>query len=684
MKTSRYVLLSPAVLLEYIYTDPGAPDLLTNTFYRVRNSHTNIGQVPQIAILNLDNQEDITGNVQERSALRSGGATYKYLDADQTPTWLTYDQDVQVTQVAANSQPFDEVRFHIMSGYTFDGIDGLLMSVQATERSGKKLTLCQLAYQKSAAWATFNPRPILVNDRLYDRYVSVMIPSVNLIQQAYDALEGSPSQASTFAALISSDGKAFTRDAPLTVNVSEISSTTSQIVGPATYLTFFAGPASTVSVNQADEAAALAAVIQPSTGGDYFEYFATWNGQFIEDYIYQQAGLGNTYSLIHELRVVEQLGGSFVTTAQFQFIQDQDFGEPNLFRPVVRNAATAITYSLDYTAKLWNKRDASQIIRTASYTGYNPKDWGPQLDRIDLLYKPEPQRVYNKVISGPTFTSLSYRPSGGDVVVATTTTVVPVFFDKANVLVSESTLYVGKDGGLSQGSTSYALKGVGEININVDPFDNWYKFQVFQVTDGAPTPVDLGTNVEYSLVFIADDGTKLSYPMATTTGAGDITQGVAAFKIPGEDTAKLLSIAEKKFYLVITGANAGTSSVYWGWFNSPEQLTPAPEPISVSAAEAPSATVNTSDVPQPVQAPATDQTNAGLPTLPSGTKIPAGTKQETIQQLKQTSPGSGSSVATSKSSILSKMKPKAPNKTKDVQAKQSESTLKTKLTGGNT
>lgn len=697
--TSRFVQLTPYCLLEYQYTNPTAPEDYSFDFYRIENKSQDY-----IHIMNVDNADSTTRNVQERSAVQTGNGTYVDTDKDQIPTYLDYQAvNKPRTQITAANCPYDTVLFHFQAGYNFESLDGVMMQITADERAisdlngqPQKLILANLVFLKTADYFEFNPKPVLLGDKVYDKFVKVRIPSIKLNNDIFYSLEGNPTQSQSFVAKITSNGMGFLRANPLKISMIEIASTTVLEIGTAEYNQYNIGKTSTVSINQADEFALLGATIQASQGGDYFEYFSTWAGGFIEDYIGLTSGLpGYDYIVIHELRVLEQVGSLFNETAFFQSIQEDNFDTPQLFRPIVHNASTAVSFTIEYVMRLYNKADSQQLIRTASLTNFNPKQWGKNIAKIQLLNEPEALKVYNKIVAGPSLPETTFLnnslpvqvgaanggASGGTTVVKVS---VPAFFDSTLVTVQSDTMNLNADGQLElqPSSTSQPVYGQGDATIVITPFDNYFKFTILKsesTTGNVPAPLDLGQNAEYFIVFITNEGTKKMYPFIPDAKIGDPQQGDLVFKIPGSDAVNILNYNNRQFWLVSRFADTGNETgIYHGEFVTVDEMedkrnrdrsaaerskTQAEHDQRITdlenklaAAEAALEATQSSGTDSPT---AIDAGKKGNNMTGEKVKIPAGLSQDTIEQIKVKVPGLSKSIPkSSKTSVVSTIKPK--------------------------
>ena len=77
--------------------------------------------------------------------------------------------------------------------------------------------------------------------------------------------------------------------------------------------------------------------------------------------------------------------------------QDTDFDEPVLFRPIIKNANSAVSFSINYVLRLYNKADATQIIKNAKLTSFDTQKYGRQMIQINLGVVPTVANVYNRI-----------------------------------------------------------------------------------------------------------------------------------------------------------------------------------------------------------------------------------------------------------------------------------------------
>jgi hypothetical protein len=140
-----------------------------------------------------------------------------------------------------------------------------------------------------------------------------------------------------------------------------------------------------------------AQVIQ-STNGDYFELSGEVAGSSMENLIGQLNSSGGNYVVFHEVSVTEQVGAVFSQTSFQVFTQKgPNFDEPILFRPIIKNANTAVSFNINYILRLYNTVDATQIIKNASLTSFETQKYGRQMLQINLGVVPTVANVYNQI-----------------------------------------------------------------------------------------------------------------------------------------------------------------------------------------------------------------------------------------------------------------------------------------------
>jgi tetratricopeptide (TPR) repeat protein len=57
------------------------------------------------------------------------------------------------------------------------------------------------------------------------------------------------------------------------------------------------------------------------------------------------------------------------------YTQTSNYDDPILFRPIILNSANAVSFSIDYTLRIYNRSDGTQIIKKARITSFDVKKY---------------------------------------------------------------------------------------------------------------------------------------------------------------------------------------------------------------------------------------------------------------------------------------------------------------------
>ena len=558
MATSSYIQISDYALLEYIYDS----EIVTTTQakpLRLYNNYSN-----EYQFLNNAQALGITENVLDNSAARLGRESTKwaYLDVDSVTPVIQIDSNftlVDLTSVLITNIQYDRVKLHLLSGYDFPGLDGIILQIRWNEwnsngTGGRNFTAASQVYVKGEERIQFSLQPLFVGDRLYDKYIEFAVPSLAEVNFDY---WNSPTAPNTIGYNYTFGNIGFSENSQITAQLFEINSTQTER-GNRYFVT---GESYTASFNQKDVYSYVAAVVQENTQYDYIEYYPTWNGQFIEDYIVLLNSGGGDWVVVNQLDVNEQLGSVFVNTFSLTSLQDTNLNQPAVFRPIVRNAVAAISFTVVYTMRLMNRANGQEIIRIATYTSFEPKKYGPQLSRINILEGFRPVKVYNKIVKmteDDLTTSVQYI---GSPTVMTQNIYVNSYYD-VNYISVDSTSNLSD----TLGNTVWP-QGLNTIFIN--KFDNYVKFKIYTKSADKKQNVslDLSSNgMNIKLAFIYDDQSKIYIDPTLDQAAADPGAGEILFRIDDSISTKLLAGKGREYFIVNKNDMGDEVLIYSGTF----------------------------------------------------------------------------------------------------------------------
>ena len=549
---SKYVSINDFVLLEYefnrdgVTTSPTLPYLMT----------TELGTKEYFDL-------GSTGNTNNGFELNSIPAnvqrTQWYTDPNNPGDyWNFFDTSTAITP---NPYQHDTVKIHIVSGYNFDDISGFLLQIRAQDTSSNLVDMSNFTWIKQVQGSDvnkFSSNTLYLGNRFYDKYVELKIPSIGV-------LGGDQSSAVGLALNI-----APLSDAHITYSTIETIDNAQYIL---TEIISTQLPVTSVADN-------FNCFIAESTSGDYIEFYAIWNdliiGEFMPDIesgrirLYtsnnpndnfenfsDQYGVGSAkWVVMHELYVYEHIpGGTSLQTSKFVFTQEDNFIEPNFFRPVIENSDIASSYTIDYICRLMNRMDGSQIIRRASFASTDPTKYGRRFIRLNVdnvipynvfnRLEPEAKNILN--LSG------DERPK-----------FVKVFYDTTNVVLNAENTVLPQGTGplfLKKGDSIYNFK-FDRLNVNKDPIER--------------ENVDLSGAYRYQLLFVLDDDSKYEIPPTFSTNMNTVL-GQLEFKIMGAQIQQLLKQTNNTYSIQILNPDGTSYTFYEGLFFDFSNITEVSE-----------------------------------------------------------------------------------------------------------
>jgi len=558
--TSKYIQLTPYLVLEYMYASQPNPQTyntnngggnptvgfnkLINGILEYKGSPTN-----EVQIYNLDQNYVTTQNTALNNVVKTSENSFIPLNPNLIVPYndfnpkLTPTANLEISFPTNISVVYDTVRYHILQGYNLENIDGLIISIAYLDQDGSYVTFSQIELSSGTAQNyTLDPNPLTIGSNIYDKYFEILIPSLVDMNNQYAAASYS-NKPDTLAGKTSRSGRGYVTGSPMRISVWQIDDTT-QVNGYDKYgSTLYA----TLSLESEDPFSNIGAYIGSARNGDYFEYFATDSGGFIENFILFQNSIGNQYYIDHKVETVEQIGAAFIVTNNFSTIQTTAFDVPLLYRPIVRYPSIASGFTLRYTMTLVNSVDQSRLVRNASFTSLDTGRYGPEIAPLQLSVFPQTQKIYNKLANQ---SSISVPAN----------TLVPreiikyqnVFVENNTVNLTMSNLSVKgitidqANGGVTQ-TISY---GLGQAYIRISPFDNFYKFTFYKRNaNGTMDLLDLTSSGTFKLVFIDNKNNKLFAPSIVGNNLANAAKGELAFKVDESLANQILTFSNRRFYV---------------------------------------------------------------------------------------------------------------------------------------
>ena len=562
--TSKFVQLTPYLLMEYMYADQPQPE-----DYFVNSGPTTIGydklingyQDNAVQIFNPNADYDLTHNTASNSVVQISTNSFVTLDSNLIIPFndysdqLTNTNDLPIVFPSNLLVVYDTVRYHIRAGYNLSNIDGLILKVEYQDQNLYYVTASQILLKKGTEQDyELNPNPVVIGSNIYDKYFEIKLP--NLKDMNYKYLSASDFfRPQTLASLISQSGDGFVSNAPIRISAWQVQSTT-DFEG---YSRYDSSRVALLSLEQEDPFSNIGATIKESSRGQFFEYYATDNEGFVEDFILFQNSIGNSYYISHQIEVLEQIGAAIIETSRFESTQTTAYDSPNYYRPIVRNAAYSSSFFLRYTMSLINSVDQSRVIRTSTYASNNPAQWGTTITPIKLQNLPQVQKIYNRVYSASSISVGSSNTAAPKEIIRYTNV-----FIQQNYVTATAANLTFTNGNLTQnnGTSEVTALGVGKLIIPISPFDNYFKFKfVKEGPNGIPVAIDLSNSGLYKIAFLDDAGNKNYVPALEDNNIAKPALGELAFKVDESQSTKVLKFADRRFFITNGNVTAQAQTV---------------------------------------------------------------------------------------------------------------------------
>ena len=556
--TSKYVQLTPYLVMEYMYADQPNPQTyfvnagnpavgfnrLVNGIIEFKGSPTN-----DIQIFNQDANYSVTQNTSLNNVVRVSENAFIPLNPNLIVPYndfnssLTPTANLPIVFPSNISVVYDTVRYHVLQGYNLNNIDGLIISTSYLDVDGSYVVFSQIKISSGSAQDyTLNPNPLTIGSNIFDKYYEIDIPSLVDMNNQYAAATDA-NKPNTLAGKTSKSGRGYVTASPIRISCFEIGDIT-QVNG---YDQLGVNLIANLSLESEDPFTNIGAYIAPADTGDFFEYFATDNGGFIENFILFQNSIGNQYYIDHKVETIEQIGAALIPTMNFSTIQTTAYDIPLLYRPIVRYPAVSASFTLRYTMTLINSKDQSRLVRIASFTSTSVARYGPFIAPLQLSVLPQVQKIYNKIASPTNITVPSNSIVPREIVKYAN-----VFVERNQVNTTMSNLVV-KGNTITQadaGATDSVSFGMGQAFINISPFDNYYKFTFFKRNqDGTTDFIDLTSSGTFQMAFIDNSNNKLFAPSIADKNLANSAKGELAFKVDQSLSSQILTFTNRRFYI---------------------------------------------------------------------------------------------------------------------------------------
>lgn len=556
--TSRFLQINSSLLLEYI---------INNSSNYSDNIENDIFSLNDISLIKMINDEILYFEKDNKGTNNDiNHACFLYDDQN---TWFISNtktvnndliKDVKNFNINTNI-PFDTIRIHVISGYSFKDVYGIMLQVKTPSSNN----LSNWLYRRGDLNYNFE-QPLIINNRIYDKFIDLKVPSIKHLS----LLDKN---------IMTNDMKEF-----IGINGLNITNSINNIKLSFSYVSYddvdtlydnFKNPIGYIFKPENEinfelpydsESDRFNALIKESINGNYITFCGTWddmpitkasliginnrlnmytNTSFSEnamDNMYfadlsdDVIGEDNKWLIEHELiTLFYDNSGKRVLPTQRYYVQQRFNDELQQvylnYKPIIDNNTVSLGYiTFDYTVKLINNYDGTQIIRRASLTTYNTKRYIDNLKNIDVKNQIVSYNVYNKKIEN----NLSLKNNTNVV----KTKYVKVFYNSSNIIVNDTNNFVQ----------------------NINYYGDRLLFNLSTKTDNEIRYLDLSDIASYVLVF-EDENNNIVEINPTYSNNMNLLNGQLEFNISANNTKLMANNNNKIFAIKCKNIDGSVSTI---------------------------------------------------------------------------------------------------------------------------
>tara|TARA_R110002153_G_scaffold82185_7_gene207583 strand:+ start:851 stop:3313 length:2463 start_codon:yes stop_codon:yes gene_type:complete len=476
---------------------------------------------------------------------------------------------------------YDTIRLHLRSGYNFAArnYEGFLFEVLVDRDSGIKNNLTQLVYLNSSNYELANPKPFILGETLFSKFIEVKVPTlINQNIEFNDLFYGDGSIGSSDLAVDSNYGISFKLISSLQSN------------GGFDYIT--TAEENKFTISREDEFQDFTVVVDDAADGDYFKIYGERDGSTagFESFLLNKIQLsGDDIMVMFDVDVFEQIGVSFTKTFSTTYSQYEDFDTPIVFRPVIVNSNIAVNFSVDVTMRIWNQTDNTQIVKRASITVAQAAKYGKRLQKININGNNTLTEVYNILPNVSTNRKLTSLLSN---MLPRSIKKVPAFIERYNIVVGTSGIFMNNNELEEVNSKPYVSSQ--NLIIEIPPFSTYLKFKIAKNMKGDLQNIEL-TNVDNVVLSFVDGSKKLKFNHIVDKSI-DMGAGEVLFNISEANAVAIRGMNSRTFYISIDNGSDETMITSGKWAGNinninngngipPGDTTVLPDPDALDTSE---------------------------------------------------------------------------------------------------
>jgi hypothetical protein len=258
----------------------------------------------------------------------------------------------------------------------------------------------------------------------------------------------------------------------------------------------------------------------------------------------------------------------FIRTGDQEFIQDDNFDDPNNFRPVLKYGGSALSYRINYTLQIFNTNTNATIEKSGALVSFEPQKYGKELLKLNTRDNIQVFNVFNKKTVNNianTNTAPSSQAIEGTSLYSKNITsfkqVKDVYSGVTEVSINSSGQVVPRVNPEAVAN----IKGQGTATVYISPFDTFLQFGIYEkIEDGSFRSIDLNKIGEIFMNFTNKTGEILKVA-ATANKHVDSSKGQVVFRIKPELYNQVIGSGNDVFYITSkVGDNSPETPLYTG------------------------------------------------------------------------------------------------------------------------
>ena len=179
---SRFLQLDSTILMEYIINNSNiTSDSVNSKVYDINVFN------PAIYEIRTGNNKTEKLYIQEKDIYKTNnfinhiavpidsvdGKWFIPINGNNLKDYCVTNKDIKNLSL---NVPFDTIKFHIINGYTFKDIYGILIQVKVKNNNNEYSRLTNWLYRRSDIGYIYE-RPLILENKIYDKYIELQIPS---------------------------------------------------------------------------------------------------------------------------------------------------------------------------------------------------------------------------------------------------------------------------------------------------------------------------------------------------------------------------------------------------------------------------------------------------------------------------------------------------------------------------